>query len=239
VQRIHNVSTGNCGGQHTYANALNWSCNVGMVNIIQKIGQALFDKYIRDFGFGAKSNLTIDGEVFSQIAPYDRWSRLQFFTMSFGQGISVNMVQMAAAYAVLANGGVYMQPYIVESMTYPNGKKIDTIPTPIRRVIKEDTSKTITAMLVDGAKYGYAVSGNVPGYTIAGKTGTSQIPYRGTYENVYFGKDVGHTTTSYGGYAPAYNPKFVMIVRLERPRTAVYAETTASAAWGEIAKYLL
>ena len=159
VQRINNVARTNCGGYHTYSNALNWSCNVGMINIIEKIGRSLFDKYIRDFGFGSKSNLAIDGEVFSQIAAYDRWSRMQFFTMSFGQGISVNMVQMAAAYTALANGGVYMQPYVVESMTYPDGKKIDTVPTPVRRVIKEETSKTITAMLVEGAKIGFAVSG--------------------------------------------------------------------------------
>lgn len=69
-----------------------------------------------------------------------------------------------------------MQPYIVESMSYPNGKKVDTFPTPLRRVIKDETSKTITAMLVDGVKNGFAKEGGVPGYTIAGKTGTSQIP---------------------------------------------------------------
>jgi cell division protein FtsI (penicillin-binding protein 3) len=69
--------------------------------------------------------------------------------MSFGQGISVTMLQMAAAYSVLANGGIYMQPYIVESILYPDGKKIETVPTPLRRVIKEDTAKQVTAMLVD------------------------------------------------------------------------------------------
>ncbi len=73
---------------------------------------------------------------------------MRFFTMSFGQGISANMVQMAAAYSVLANGGVYMQPYIIESTKYPDGRKIKSVPHPLRRVISEETSKTITAMLV-------------------------------------------------------------------------------------------
>ena len=73
--------------------------------------------------------------------------------MSFGQGINATMLQMAAAYSVLANGGVYMQPYIVEKVAYPNGKIIETVPMPIRRVIKEETSKTITAMLVDSVRY--------------------------------------------------------------------------------------
>jgi len=76
--------------------------------------------------------------------------------MAFGQGINATLLQMASAYSVLANGGVYMQPYIIERIVYPNGKNIETVPTPIRRVIKEETSKTITAMLVDSVRYGFA-----------------------------------------------------------------------------------
>ncbi len=237
-QRISNIAH-QCLGNNTYANALNWSCNVGMINIIEKIGRSLFSRYVDDFGFGKKSNITIDGEVFSQISNYEKWSRIQFFTMSFGQGINATLLQMASAYSVLANGWVYMQPYIVEKITYPNGKNIETVPTPVRRVIKEETSKTITAMLVDGVKYGFAKSGWVPGYIMAGKTGTSQIPYKGTYENIYFNQNIGHTITSYGWYAPAYNPKFVLIVSIERPRTGIYSETTSSALYSEIAGYLL
>ena len=237
-QRISNIAR-QCLGNNTYTNALNWSCNVGMINIIEKIGRSLFSRYVSDFGFGQKTNLTIDGEVFSQISNYEKWSRIQFFTMSFGQGINATLLQMAAAYTVLANGGVYMQPYIVENIAYPNGKSIATVPTPVRRVIKEETSKTITAMLVDSVKYGFAKRGGVAGYSIAGKTGTSQIPYRGTYENIYFKQDIGHTITSYGGYAPAYNPRFVLMVSIERPRTGIYSETTSSALFSEIAEYLL
>lgn len=178
VTHIENLGKSQCGGRHTYINALDWSCNVGMVDIISKIGPPIFYKYIFDFGFGNKSNITLDGETTSRIDPYEKWSRAQFFTMSFGQGIDVTMLQMAAAYSVLANGGIYMEPYIVESIVYPDGKKVDTIPTPVRRVIKEDTAKKITYMLVDGVRNGFAAKGGVPGYTIAGKTGTSQIPYK-------------------------------------------------------------
>ncbi len=159
---INNYSKARCGGWHTYTYGLNWSCNVGMIDIVEKVGRSLFDSYVRNFGFSAKTNVTMDGEVFAQIAPYDKWSRARFFTMSFGQGISVTMLQMAAAYNALANGGIYMQPYIVEKTVYPNGKEVKTVPVPVRRVIKEETSKTITAMLVDGAKNGYAASGAVP-----------------------------------------------------------------------------
>jgi stage V sporulation protein D (sporulation-specific penicillin-binding protein) len=233
-KQIKNVSS-NCIGQHTYLHALNWSCNVGMISIVEKIGKPLFHKYVTDFGFSAKTNLTIDGETFSQIGAYEKWPRVQLFTMSFGQGINATMLQMATAYSVLANGWVYMQPYIVESLRYPDGKVVNTLATPLRRVIKEETSKQITAMLVDGVKHGFARAGWVLGYTITWKTGTSQIASRGGYEPTEFGR----TITSFGGYGPALNPKFVLIVRIDRPRTAIYAETTASALFADIAGYLL
>lgn len=236
--RISNVAS-QCTWRHSYIHALNWSCNVGMISIIGKIGPSLFHKYLGDFWFWAKTNITLDWENYSQITPYEKWSRTQFFTMSFGQGINTTMLQMAAAYSVLANWGIYMEPHIVESVTYPDGKKVDTIPTPIRRVIKEETSKTITAMLVNGVRNGFAKKWWVPGYTVAGKTGTSQIPYKWGYENRILGQDLWHTITSYGGYAPANNPKFVLIVMINRPRTDQYSENTSSALFSEIAKYLL
>jgi cell division protein FtsI/penicillin-binding protein 2 len=232
--KISNVSR-TCIGRHTYLHALNWSCNVGMINIVEKVGKSLFAQYLVDFWFNNKTNITTDGEVYAQIAPYEKWPRAQFFNMSFGQGISVTMLQMASAYSVLANGGVYMQPYIIESMTYPDGKKVETVPTPLRRVLKESTSKQITAMLVDGVRNGFAREGGVLWYTLAGKTGTSQIPGKGGYEP----GGAGHTIASFGGYGPASNPKFVLIVRVDRPRNSEWSEASSSPLWQEMAKYLL
>ena len=228
-----------CAWLHTYIHALDWSCNVGMINIIQKIGPSLFHKYIEDFWLGSKTNITLDGEHFAHINPYEKWSRTQFFTMSFGQGINLTLLQMATAYSVLANGWVYMEPYIVESMSYPDGKRVDTIPTPLRRVIKEESAQKATAMLIDSVRNGFAKKWAVAGYTTTGKTGTSQIPYKWGYENRILGQDLGHTVTSYGWYAPATNPKFVLIVAINRPRTDIYSENTSSALWSEIAQYLL
>ncbi len=231
---ISNVSS-TCMGRHTFLHSLNWSCNVGMINIVERVWKSLFHQYLHDFGFSSRTNITMDWETYSQISPYEKWSRMQFFTMSFGQWITATMLQMATAYSVLANGGVYMQPYIIESMSYPNGKKVETLPTPLRRVIKDETSKTITAMLVNGVQNGFARDGSVPWYTIAGKTGTSQIPSKGRYEE----GGPGHTITSFWWYAPAYNPKFVLIVRIDRPRTSEWSEYTSSPLFANIAKYLL
>ncbi|MDD2908622.1 MAG: penicillin-binding protein 2 [Candidatus Gracilibacteria bacterium] len=232
--KISNVSK-ECIGYHPYSHALDWSCNVGMIDIVKKIGSSLFYKYINDFGFGAKTNITLEGEVFGKIQPYEKWSRAKLFTQAFGQGITATVIQMASAYSLLANGGVYMQPYIVDTITLPNGKVIKNTPTPVRRVIKEDTSKKIIAMLTEGANIGFAKKGGVEGYDMAGKTGTSQIAAKGKYEQ----DGPGHTITSYGGFGPSSNPKFVMIVKIERPRTAEYSETTSSAMYSQMAKYLL
>lgn len=142
---------------------------------------------------------------------------------------------MAAAYSTIANGGIYMKPYIVEKIILPNGTEIVSEPEPLRRVIKEDTSRKVIAMLTEGAKVGFARRGGVDGYDVAGKTGTSQIASKGKYEE----DGPGHTVTSYGGFAPASNPKFVMIVKFDRPRSAEFSETTSSAVFSRISKYLL
>ncbi len=231
--KIKNISN-ECLGRNTYSHALDWSCNVGMIDIVQKIGKSLFHKYINDFGFWQKTNITLDGEVFGKIDPYEKWARVKLFTMSFWQGITATVLQMATAYSALANGWIYMQPYIVDSLTLADGTVVKNTPTPLRRVIKEDTSKKIIAMLTEGAKIGFAKKWWVEGYDVAGKTGTSQIASKGKYEV----GEAGHTITSYGGFAPASNPKFVMIVKIERPRSAQYSETTSSAVFSKIAKYL-
>ncbi len=232
---IKNVSK-ECIGRHTYAHALDWSCNVGMIDIAQKIGTSLFHKYIQDFGFWAKTNITLEWETYGRLPGYEKWSRTDLFTASFGQWlITATPLQMAAAYVAIANGGIYYEPYIVDSIIFSDGRIAQNVPKPLRRVIKEETSKKVIAMLTEWATIGFAKKGSVEGYEIAGKTGTSQIATRGVYEE----GGAGHTITSYGGFAPASNPKFVMIVKIDRPRTAEYSEYTSSALFSSIAKYLL
>ncbi len=155
--------------------------------------------------------------------------------MSFGQGITATPLQMAAAYSVLANGGVYMEPYIVKSIDLPSGATVENAPKPLRRVISEQTASRVTAMLVEGTRVGFAKKGAVPGYDVAGKTGTSQIAKGGQYEP----SEEGRTITSFGGYAPAHAPKFVVMVKLERPRTNLYSETTSSVLFRNVTEYLL
>lgn len=232
--KISNVSK-ECIWNHTYSHALDWSCNVWMIDIIKKIWSALFYKYALDFGYGQKTNITLEWEVFGKIQPYEKWSKAKLFTQSFWQWITATVLQMATAYSVIANWWIYMQPYIVDSITLPNGQIINNAPTPIRRVIKEDTSKQLIAMLTEWASIWFAKTWWVPWYDMAWKTWTSQIAAKWKYE-VW---TAWHTVTSYGWFWPSSNPKFVMIVKIDRPRSAVYSETTSSAMYARIAKYLL
>jgi len=123
-----------------------------MINIVQRVGRPLFYEYLKKFGLGEITGLTLDGEHTGSLEAHEKWPKAKLFTMTFGQGIQVNLIQMAAAYAVLANGGIYMQPYVVQKREYPDGDIVTTKPVPVRRVINLTTSEKITAMLTESTQ---------------------------------------------------------------------------------------
>lgn len=229
---IKNVSK-ECIWYKSFNNALNFSCNVWMIRISQKLGKALFYQYLTDFWFWRASWITLDGEVFYPLQPYQKWSIAQLFTSSYGLWISVTPLQMASAYSVIANGGYYVKPRIVKDIVSPNGNTINYKKEVVTKVIKESTSKIVTDMLVEGVQKWVAKSGWVPWYTLAWKTWTSQIAYKWWYETW-----VGSTIASYAWFWPAEEPKFVIIVKLERSRVDAWWGTTASKMFAELAKYL-
>jgi len=188
-----------------------------MIRIIQKVGKALFYNYLELFGFNTLTNINLQGEVYSKLTPYEKWSTAQLFTSSYGLGISVTPLQMATAYSVIANGGVYVKPKIVDHIRYSDGKIVEYKPEITHRVIKESTSEIVTTLLVDGVDNGVANRGAVEGYSVAGKTGTSPIAYQGKYET-----GAASTVGSFAGFAPAEDPQFVIVVKLDRPRLSNY-----------------
>jgi len=230
---IRNVDN-DCLWYNTFQNAFNYSCNVWMIRIVQRMWKALLHKYFVDFGFSEKTWVTLHGEVTAKIEPYEKWSTAKLLTSSYGLWVSVTPLQIASAYATIANKWVYMKPYLVESVTYSDGKKISYEPQPIRRVLKEETAEIVTDMLVASVDDGVAWNGGVEWYSVAGKTGTSQIAFRWKYETW-----VGSTSGSFAGYAPAEDPKFVILVKLERPRTSQFWGATSAYMFWELAKELL
>ena len=141
---------------------------------------------------------------------------------------------MAAAYGAIANGGMLKRPFIVDEIRYSDGRMEKTHPTDVRRVIQPKTASLVGAMLVSVIEHGHGKRAGVPGYYIAGKTGTAQVPKK---DGKGYEEDI--TIGSFAGFGPVEDPKFVMVVRIDHPRTVTWAESTAAPLFGEIAEFLL
>ncbi len=205
------------------------SDNVGMVWVEQKLGGDKFLEYIKNFGFGEKTGIDLQEEVASSLR--SRWGDIDYATASFGQGIAVTSVQMIRAVASIANGGYLLEPHIVQAVIGEEGgvtinKKV------IRQVISQEAADKVTEFMVQAVEKGESQWAAPKGYTVAGKTGTAQVAVEGHY-------DREKTITSFVGFAPAHNPRFVMIVKLREPQSSQWGSETAAPLWFNIAKKLL
>lgn len=204
------------------------SDNVGMVWTQQKLGGEKLLEYIKKFGFGEKTGIDLQEEITPALRA--KWGDIDYATSSFGQGIAVTSIQMLAAVGALANGGVLMEPHLVQSVI---GDKEIVIPPKSRgEVISKEAAERITRLMIQAVEQGEAKWAAPKGYIVAGKTGTAQIAVEGHY-------DKEKTTASFVGFAPALDPKFVMIVKLSEPQSSQWAAETAAPLWFDIAKKLL
>ncbi len=198
-------------GWLTFRQALERSSNVAFSKIGRKIGPDKFYRYARDFGFGAPTGIMLPGEVPGELnKPYE-WSKVTLPFMSFGYGVMVTTLQMAAAYAAIANGGVLMKPYIVEKITDPGGKVVfQNSPTAIRRVVTPDVDRTLNGLFVDVVEHGTGIEAQMKDVLVAGKTGTSQLLVDGKYSKKYY-------HASFAGYFPVPNPMIVGYIMVDSP----------------------
>jgi cell division protein FtsI (penicillin-binding protein 3) len=220
-------------GVQTMTQALEESLNTGVIFAKEQIGNAKFADYLRKFGFGEKTGIELP-ETAGNLLNLKGNIRVNYHTATFGQGISVTPIQLAQGYGALANGGAMMKPFVVQSKISTDGKAEVTKPEKVGNPISEKTASTVSAMLVNVVENGHGKRAAVPGYYIAGKTGTAQVPRKdgkGYEENNNIG--------SFAGYGPVEDPKFVIIVRINHPRTVQYAESTAGPAFGQIAQFIL
>ncbi|HEY3561923.1 MAG TPA: penicillin-binding protein 2 [Kribbella sp.] len=190
------------------------SSNVGTIIAAQKMPIPQFVKYLHDFGFGEPTGLNFPGETKGRLAPGDEWPEITRSNVAFGQGLSVNAVQETAAVNAVANGGVYMPPKLVRNYVNADGSLTPNQTAPPRRVVSEKAAKEVTTMMESvTAKKGTAPQASIDGYLVAGKTGTAQqvVPGTGKY---------GNWATSFAGFAPADNPRFVTYVVLHDPQGA-------------------
>ncbi len=206
------------------------SDNTGMVFTAQKLGLDKFYEYIKNFGFGDLTKIDLQDESSPEIRDEKIWREIDLVTASFGQGIAVTPVQMVRAVSAIANGGFIMEPHIVKQIK-DQDKVFEVKPKIVRQVIKESSAKTVTEMMVAAVDEGESKWAKPKGFKVAGKTGTAQIPVAGHY-------DPNKTIASFVGFAPANDPKFVMLVRYDQPTSSIYGSETAAPTFFEIAKQL-
>lgn len=208
------------------------SDNTGMVYVSKLLGVDRTFSSLQSFGIGNATNIDLQGETDPSMRPKDQWLPIDLATTSFGQGISVTPIELLDAFSSLANKGIRMEPHIVKSITTADGQTISIDPKVIDRPISPETARVMTEILVHTTNEGEASFARLKGYDIAGKTGTASIPLNGKY-------DTNQTIASFIGYAPADNPKFVMLVVLDRPKVSIYGSETAAPIFFSIAKDIL
>jgi len=213
----------------TIVEILQNSDNVGASFVGRKLGKDKFLEYIKNFGFGATTDIDLQGEESGLVKERQDWSDVDLVTTSFGQGISVTDLQMTRALSVIANEGRLMKPFVVKKIS-SDQSEINVEPETLRQVIKPETASVMKEMLLAAVEGGEARNLIPKGYRVGGKTGTAQVALRGKY-------DPSQAVASFVGFGPVEDPKFVMIVKYVDP-TPIYGAETAEPTFFEIVKRL-
>lgn len=228
-------SDGKAYGLQTMTQVLEKSLNTGAIYAQKMMGNRNFSEYVKRFGFGESLGIDLMGESGGSTVNLGDTNRdINFFTASFGQGITTTPLQLAAAYGAIANGGVLMKPQIVDKTISSDGTEEIVSPREIRRVISRDAAAKISQMLQSVVIRGHGKMAGVPGYAVGGKTGTAQVG-----STQIKGYDEGKTIGSFVGFAPLDNPRFVIAVKIENPKDVIWAESSAAPTFGELMKFLL
>ncbi|MFM8944239.1 MAG: peptidoglycan D,D-transpeptidase FtsI family protein [Actinomycetota bacterium] len=207
------------------------SSNVGIAKVAAELGPRALSTFLERFGLGTRTGIAFPGESPGIMLPLDEWSDASLATISYGQGIAASLLQMASAYATIANGGLHVPPTLVSGVIDPSGAYEATPAAEPTRAISESTATTVTRMLAYAVEAGTGLNARIDGYQVAGKTGTARIPLpdrAGYYEGQYI--------ASFIGFLPASDPQLVIATVLDRPATE-YGSIAAAPLFREIAAY--
>ncbi len=229
---IHNYDN-KAHGLQTMRQVLEKSLNTGVIFAENLLGDDNFINYVVGFGFGQKTGIDLVGEVSGDISNLYSGRKINFATASFGQGVAATPLQLINAYSAIANGGKLFRPYVVKSVVHPDGSETTTKPEVIGTPLQSKAADQLKSMLVGVVENGFDKA-RVPGYYVAGKTGTAQIPdghggYIGNNEFIH----------NFVGFAPAYDPKFVILLKIERPKGVEFASNSLPPYFADITRFLL
>jgi cell division protein FtsI (penicillin-binding protein 3) len=192
------------------------SSNIGIAKLIQRMSDEQYYQYIRSFGFGTFTSISLPGEVTGKLVGLDKWSKLTKTYMSFGYNISVTPLQLTNAFCAIVNGGILYQPQIVKRQVDKNGNTIkEYSPVVVRRVISEKTSRRMRSLLLGAVEKGTGNQARIDSISIGGKTGTSKIIVNGKYSDSQY-------YSSFIGFYPADNPTLVCYVLINKPKGNYY-----------------
>ena len=210
----------------TVAQILSHSSNVGAITLAQKLGKQRLVRWIKRFGFGKLTGIDFPGESQGIVLPEERWSGSSIGNIPIGQGIAVTPIQMASAYAAIANRGLWVRPHLVDHV----GDGAPKVPGR-RRIVTQWVARQIMAMLKNVVAEGTGTLAEVPGYQVAGKTGTAAKPdERGGYSDSRY-------VASFVGVVPASRPRLVILVSVDEPQGAIWGGVVAAPAFSQIAKF--
>ena len=213
---------------------LAYSSNVGTLHISQLLGPQRIYQYMRAFGLGQRTPLNAPGESGGILPSPSQWSGTSIGTIPIGQGVAVTPMQILDVYNSIANGGQMVAPRLVEGWQTPGGG-LQSVPTAAaHRVVSAGTARQMTAMLEDVVREGTGTAAAIPGYDVAGKTGTAQIPATG-----HPGYQAGSYVASFVGFAPAEDPQLTAIVVIQRPTPVFYGGSIAAPVFSQIVAYAL
>jgi cell division protein FtsI/penicillin-binding protein 2 len=211
---------------YSVAQILQYSSNVGAITLAEKLGAPALAHWIDRFGFGHPTGIDYPGESSGLVLPLEQWSGSTIGNVPIGQGIAVTPIQMASVYAAVANDGVWIQPHLVTRV----GGRAPFKPAR-RRIMSRAVDKQVKSMLTGVVLAGTGTAAAIPGYSVAGKTGTGSIPGSHGYAD-----STGYMA-SFVGMVPASNPRLVVLVVVDRPRGAIFGGVVAAPAFQSIAKF--
>jgi len=218
-------------GWLTLVQVLEKSSNIGMVKAGQLLEKNKMYQYARDFGFGNYTGIRLPGETPGILKNPKDWSGISLSRLSFGQGIGITAIQLISAFSCLANGGVLMEPMIAMRIVDSRGKVLTEFhPCPIRRAISSQTARTLTDILCRTVENGTGKEAKIPGYKVAGKTGTAEKfdPATGTYSETAY-------IASFVGYLPADRPRVTILVMLDEPQGFYWGGSVAAPVFARVA----
>lgn len=228
---IHNFDRKKYGEQ-TMTGVLEKSINTGAVFASKTVDPGVYLEYLEKFGFNKKTGIDLQGETSSVNSILREGREVNLATSSFGQGIEMTPLRLATSFCSIANGGKLVKPFVVEKIVSKTNEKI-TNNNSLDQVISQHTASQVTTMLINVVENGFGKSAKVPGYYLAGKTGTAEVPIEngsGYYSD--------RTIQSFIGFGPALDPKFLILVKLDNPKVSA-SSISAAPIFHKLAKFIL